>query len=734
MMSGMNPMMTNPMMSNPMMGHPMMTNPASTRSCKVKWAVLNPSGKNVTDFVNQLIHANGIFDPTRGSTIEAVFKSHEELSIHGPGVAQAEYPGGGTSIKEFPLTFPSGAKPPYNLFALFNPAGLPPVSHSHMMPSNPAAQNVFVVALIDIEKIIDLPAPSGGGEGEVTLTLESPHAAGAGTGKEISSIGPFKVETKGGLSSVGSCDGKLVARLAMMDLAQGAVEFRVCASYKGGWTSFGRAVQIGATAPFYVTWKPEPTQFVPLLEAAASPLMGIAAGKAVGGIYLSHRFVQDSPDVYKQVNPGAKSTTAKNNLAKQPEEQQNGKSGKFQKGGQEEVLEVAALAVEGQNRALHQRVMIAKSAKQIFEDRQKKDEDAGENAMVIRYPNGYRNWKNLDSVFITMGPNYVAQSSEIGVPMCKSYEDKSTVWKELTKKTGPTGLGVPRSPMEEAKFKELIYTLYKKNPEIQTSTLRPVVCKNVDTIDRGELDAAKRQPRLSVKVHSGLHLGLKKTGQKVNPKVIVEIPGKPTSRWTNPFGAAEKVAPSGKFETKPAQDADHAEWNQEGVLSGYTYGDELRILVVHQDFLGWDDHLLEARLPGNDFYPEPFFAQLPLFNPKQASVGMTPQGPGVKSPSLLLEVKVIEPGAGEEVWPPTPAMYAPMWDVNQSDAETQRLANWDIHQNAKLAFADVSTNYQMNEDIWGALETNKATDEGSGMHAHRPDWKPQRIKDECLMA
>merc|ERR1719162_1305629 len=113
------------MMSHPGMNPNMSTmmTETQTRQCKVKFAYLNPSGQNVTNLLNQLIDANGILNPTRGASIEDVFRSHEELQVWGPGIKQADYPGGGAHIKEFPLTFSSGAKPPYNLFELSTQLG-----------------------------------------------------------------------------------------------------------------------------------------------------------------------------------------------------------------------------------------------------------------------------------------------------------------------------------------------------------------------------------------------------------------------------------------------------------------------------------------------------------------------------------------------------------------------------------------------------------------------------------
>jgi hypothetical protein len=452
----------------------------------------------------------------------------------------------------------------------------------------------------------------------------------------------------------------------------------------------------------------------------------------IGGVYLSFRFTKDSAEFYKSKNGSAAPEQGPQGALEGDKDSKdiNGRSGKFKAGGQDEVFEYAAMAVEAQNRAIKQRQMIAKSAKQLFEERMVHSHNP--DATVWRTSNGYRDWKNLDSVFITMGPNYVAQSNEVGANICKVYTEDTSVFKELTQKASPLGLGKPQSLDEEATMLALLSTIYKgENPLEIKSTLRPLICKDVNSIQREGLTDAQLKPTLRVKVHSAMNL--RTTGSflngKVEPKVIIEIPGRPASKWTSFFGGGKQ---DGKFETDPAQDGKHVVWNQEGIITGYNYGDDLKITVVDKEWIGFESHLGEARLPGADFYPESWFAELPL-----ANAGEKGNADGAKRPRLLLEVKVVEPLGKADMWPPIPAQYAPVSNLNESDQETQRLANWDVHQCAKLAFSDVNPNYQKNEDIWGALETAKGIEQGAGDRhdslADRID-RPHRVKDECLMA
>lgn len=727
----------------------MMSHPASTRHHQVRYANIHKPDhpnlrKDVTNLLNQLIAANGIFNPTLGASIAAVFKADwgpdVELQVFGPGVMQAEYPGGPqTSRKDFPLTFPAGSLPPYNLFPLFNPHGAPGVhAPGDYAVLHPNRQQMLVVACVDVDKVTDLPAPQGGESAEVTITLEKAVQANMQT----HSIGPFKLDVQGKLAS-GQIAQKLLSRLTMMDLATGAVDLRIIAEYKGtGFSAvFGNSQQIGATAPFAVSWTPESSKYLPFLAMDGS-------GRTVGGINVSYRFVRDSAALHQELPANKqqqswiapKSSTAKNNLANDDElsiwpPTVCGQSGKFSardesgkqdpKGAQSEILEMACLALEGQNRALLQKTNIAHSAKQMFERQQKKAEK--KEAKTWRLPNGYRDWDGLDGVFMTLGPNYVAQSTEIGVPICRVYEDNTSISKELRQKPG---FGAGDTPQEKAVQKMMIKTLFNGDPDHIFQNLRPVGCKNANTIDPNELDIENRTHSLSVRVHSAMNFRTKQnflTGP-VEPKVIVDVPARGAERGPTQDGQF-------RFETSPAPDGIHVEWNQGGVIQNYNRGDDIRVRVVDKDWIGWDDHLGEARLPFVDFREseggQPYLTELPLFNGDRTKSNAPGNQKGGGA-TISIEVRIISPDERVDAWPPDPPKYAPMWNVNVSDQEIQRLANWDITQNAKLPFDDVSTNYNKFEDIWGAIETQKAIEEGD--KNPRIVRSGSRVKDECLMA
>jgi len=614
------------------------------------------------------------------------------------------------------------------------PNFMPPTGRLDQQFPPSASVDVNVLAVINIDKIVDIPPPASGGSGEVVLTLE--RAQGAHPPKQLASAGPFPTEStmQGNLRMVENCKAKLVARVTLEDLANGAGEFRVSAHYKASWYEFGASHHIGTTMPLSVSWKPQQLQYSVLLEDSGTKKSGGYA-LPVGGIYVSYRLDKDSEELDNNESGPVAPEQAK------PVDiyaDHNGVSGKFKKNSQDEVLEFAALAVEAQNRALIQRINIAKTAAENLADAEK------ETSLVWAHDNGYRDWADLDSVFVTMGPNYVAQSLD---PICKVYEENTSVYKELCHI-----MGTPKTVQEEENLRMLIYSMHKKNPQEMTSTLRPIICKDVSNIPRGELTAEQQKPTLRVKVHKALNLRSKEgfLNGMVHPRVIVDIPGKPASQWSgfgSSFGAeSDRTGGLGdgakaheRFETTHGVDGKNVVWDQEGIIKGYNVGDDLRIMVVDKEWVGFDigEHLGEARLSSADFYPDGFFAQIPLYNGHETKSNTNPSQ-GEKGACILLEVKVIEPLGKATNWPPNPAMYAPLKNMNVTDQETQRLANWDEHQWAKLCFHDVNSKYQVTEDIWGGHYAEKGCKEGvlSENHADMgaSEWKRERVKDDCLMA
>jgi len=82
------------------------------------------------------------------------------------------------------------------------------------------------------------------------------------------------------------------------------------------------------------------------------------------------------------------------------------------------------------------------------------------------------------------------------------------------------------------------------------------------------------------------------------------------------------------------------------------------------------------------------------------------------------------------VWCPDPPVYVPISNLTEQDKETLRLACYKPEQTANLLFVDANPNYNIKDDIWGALHEEKAA-HSRLMNAARHH---ARVKDDCLMA
>jgi len=81
-------------------------------------------------------------------------------------------------------------------------------------------------------------------------------------------------------------------------------------------------------------------------------------------------------------------------------------------------------------------------------------------------------------------------------------------------------------------------------------------------------------------------------------------------------------------------------------------------------------------------------------------------------------------------WCPDPPVYVPVSNLTEQDKETSRLACYKPEQNAALLFVDANPNYNIREDIWGALQEEKT----GYRHLQNFNRSQHRVKDDCLMA
>lgn len=581
-------------------------------------------------------------------------------------------------------------------------------SFQTMAPMSPQEANIPVVAYLELDRVTDLvaftgagafPKPKGSKDGDqVVVTLE-PAAADGGSGrldvgkKELDRSGPFQSEMQGQLLKANLAPANLRIKVPFGELAKGSTDLRVIV-----WVQQDKnnLVPVGATKTLTVSWKPEPPKHYAIIGSGE---------KNCGGIYLSHRFARetDVPQPIKKATTEIDVRPERPLAADKSAFQSHSRHGNFPKGSDEDFKEHAAGALEAQNRALLQRL---------------KEADPDEHGQMMSDrewvgPSGYRDWKDLDSLFITMGPNYVAQSDSVGSHICRVYQEDSTLMRELEQEKGPTALGRPVNLEDKATKLQLVEMMTKEHPERVQSALRPVIAKDAKQLrldqEQAALKGIKREkPKLHVKViaanylHNPDDLAFGTTGVKV----VVEIPGK-RARW----------------ETSSINNVVNPVWEEEGELEDYWYGDDVVLKVVDKNFVVFTEHMGEVRLKAEEFEHEPFTGTVHLKGGKQTQAGQLP--------TLSFEVHVAAHGNLMN-WPPEPPVYAPIANLNPSDQETQRLANYDPIQCAKLPFADVNPNYCINQDIWGALGDAKAA---NALLMQKPDhWKIKRVKDDCIMA
>merc|ERR1719343_153852 len=85
-------------------------------------------------------------------------------------------------------------------------------------------------------------------------------------------------------------------------------------------------------------------------------------------------------------------------------------------------------------------------------------------------------------------------------------------------------------------------------------------------------------------------------GGKSDPYTVVEVPGKPTSKFTTRI-LFKDVNPV---------------WDEEDEVRGYEAGDDLDFEVFDYDALSADDSLGKVSMQSSDFYPNGYYGDLSL--------------------------------------------------------------------------------------------------------------------------
>lgn len=302
--------------------------------------------------------------------------------------------------------------------------------------------NHGVLCLVELHRALDLPPPrSGQQDTEVILLSEEE--------KELNRIGPFPAQSQQNsrLLAADCTDTKVFVQAPVRfggDAQEGAMYIKLGLSYTS-------AEVIGITNTIKVSWQPVMKQYHELKQQS---------GSVIGTICLSYRLVTEAEARSGKSKAKESKHVPELGAPVEPLMRLSGRTGNYPPGTQEEAFEQAALNCEVQNRALLQRVKIA-------------DKSSHLNDPGVVSINGFREWDGLDQLFLSMGPNPIALSEEIGPSVTRAYQQHTSVMKEMAPR-----LPLPLSPADEMLNVGLVRNMTKQDPTEAKTMLRPVVCKD----------------------------------------------------------------------------------------------------------------------------------------------------------------------------------------------------------------------------------------------------------------
>eukprot|EP00441_Pelagodinium_beii_P031008 CAMPEP_0197709050 /NCGR_PEP_ID=MMETSP1338-20131121/128260_1 /TAXON_ID=43686 ORGANISM="Pelagodinium beii, Strain RCC1491" /NCGR_SAMPLE_ID=MMETSP1338 /ASSEMBLY_ACC=CAM_ASM_000754 /LENGTH=859 /DNA_ID=CAMNT_0043292983 /DNA_START=182 /DNA_END=2756 /DNA_ORIENTATION=+ len=345
------------------------------------------------------------------------------------------------------------------------PGPLVPISSARMVSQPPLLDAELedvhhgVSAMLELEGIKDLPAPYDNGFKDVMITILTDD------GKELRKVGFFQTQEQIGhqLVSVDCRQSRAFVQAPLHfggDAREGSQYIKIAVSYGRQAGKGSKSELVGTTDPVKVSWKPVTKQYMEIRNPQSRAVLG--------GIYLSHRLVTEAEAASQRSN-------GKNNLQMaqrqpqigapiEPENRVSGRTGHFPPGSQEEAFEQAAINAEAQNRALLQRC-------------KKADRHSTDTEPNVRVVNGWREWDSLDNLFKTMGPNPLAMSDELGPQVARGYQHRTSVAKEVSKQLPPA-----LSPADQMLNVDMLRMYYNEDPSRVEALVRPVVCKDPDTI------------------------------------------------------------------------------------------------------------------------------------------------------------------------------------------------------------------------------------------------------------
>lgn len=318
-----------------------------------------------------------------------------------------------------------------------------------------------IVATMQFDRVEDLPAHAlatteGGNEPrqQIVISLED----GDRPGVALAEAGPFNTETqsRGSVLRVANCQGRQA--LAMLkapyfvgaEAGEGA--FFIVAKV---WylCSGGRRDFVGQTDVVTVTWEPKKDVYHELRARHNSP--------PIGGVIMTYRLCKQS-----QVLEGTSVQNKEAPMRAQVPIHVSGRSGNFPPGSPEEACEHAILNYQAQNRANVQRL------KGISDIRLGPHDETG----ACRVVNGFREWRDLDALFLSLGPSILVDD-EATTNVTRAFQENSTLMDEVGPKLAAARGGL--TTVDQAVVdRRIVAVMHEGDPDKVEAYLRPELCKD----------------------------------------------------------------------------------------------------------------------------------------------------------------------------------------------------------------------------------------------------------------
>lgn len=320
-----------------------------------------------------------------------------------------------------------------------------------------------ILAALRVHTVEDLPAHKAAKKGskdvrqQIIVSFEDIDKPGV----SLAEAGPFNTEDQGSaMLRDAVCIGRqALAVLKAPYLVGGeAKEGAMFITAKVWYLTAGESRDfVGQTDAITVNWEPKKETYHELRARHDSP--------PIGGIVLSYRLSMES-EVLQGGGLPAEMNIIKPKLQRVPTHV-SGRSGRFPPGSPEEAYDHAILNYQAQNRANIQRIKAALPVSEGCQD------ETG----AVRVVRGYREWRDMDSLFSSLGPSPLIDDDSIGAGVTRAYIDRSSVMAEVGPKLAAARQGTT-TPADTVMDRRLISLVHDGNPEQMETKLRPEPCQD----------------------------------------------------------------------------------------------------------------------------------------------------------------------------------------------------------------------------------------------------------------